>query len=434
MSKEYSPRQVSLEVSYKGGKQDEDIQKHTTGFSYTDVASGASDSISISLENIDKKWLNEWYPEKGSSITAKLELRNWEKSGKNQKFTCGKFIIDDMSFSGRPLTATLGAVSVPANTGFKLTKKSKTWEDVTIEQIAAKIAAAAGISLYYSAPTIKISEVEQSKETDSAFLYSLCVKYGLAMKVYNQKLIIFDEETYEQQGKIFTIDEKDIIPPWNFNSTMDGTYTGVRLTYTKPDTDKTISVLVGTEERLYEYDAQADSQYDAELQAKAKLRSENKKAKTLEIKIMANPDIIATSIVQITGLGKLNGLYYVDQVKHNIGTGYIMSLSMHWFADSREEKKAKASGNYVVQRGDTLTGISVRFYKTGVYWRKIYEANKEVIESTAKQRGYKSSDNGHWIFPGTVLVIPDKEVVESAAKKRIHKSSTGEIVTVKIKE
>lgn len=407
MSKEYSPRQVSLEVAYKGGKLDESIQKHITGFSYTDIASGASDSISVTLENTDKKWLNEWYPEKGSNITAKLVLKNWEKSGKKKKFTCGKFVIDDFSFEGKPYTATIGAVSLPASTGFKVTKKSKTWEDVTIEQIAAKIAASAGISLYYNAPTIKISEIEQSKQPDSAFLYSLCEKYGLAMKVYNHKLVIFDEETYEKKGKIFTIDEKDIIPPWNFNTTIDGTYTGVRLTYTKPDTDVTTSVLVGTEERLYEYDAQVDSQYDAELQAKAKLRSENKKAKTLEIKIVANPDIIATSIVQITGLGKINGLYYVDQAKHNIGSGYTMSLSMHWFADSRETKKAAKSGNYVVQRGDTLTGISVKFYKTGVYWRKIYEANKEVIESTAKKRGYKSSDNGHWIFPGTVLVIPE---------------------------
>ena len=409
MAKETSPRKVSLEITYKGNKLDEKIQEHITSFTYTDISSGASDSISLTLENIDKKWLNAWFPEKGSTITVKLVVKNWEKSGKKRTFTCGAFVIDDVSFSGRPLIATIGAVAVPADTGFKATKKSKTWEDVTIEQIASKIAEAAGIKLYYSAPSIKISELEQSNETDSSFLYSLCAKYGLAMKVYNKKLVIFDEEEYEKKQRITTIDEKNM-ESWSFNTTVDGTYTGVKLTYTKPSSNKTTSVTVGTTERLYEYSAQVDSQYDAELQAKAKLRSENKKAKTMEMKIMANEDIIASSIIQVTGLGKANGLYYVDQVKRSIGTGYIMNVSMHWFADDRNGYTViNKNAPHIVQEGDTLTDISMKYYKTSVYWNIILEANKQVIESTAKKHGYKNSDNGHWIFPGTVLTIPYPE-------------------------
>ena len=400
-----SPRKVSLEISYKGNKLDEKIQEHITSFSYTDVASGASDSISFSVENIDKKWFDEWFPEKGANITPKIVIKNWEKSGKQRTLTRGSYTVDDFSFTGRPLTGTIGAVSIPANTGFKSTKKSKTWEDVTIEQIAEKIAAAAGLKLYYSAPTIKLDEVEQSNEPDSSFLYSLCEKYGLAMKVYNNKIVIFDETEYEQKQRITKIDEKDMLN-WSFNSTIDGTYTGVKLTYTKPSTNKTVSVIVGTDERLYEYSAKVNSQYDAELQAKAKLRSENKKAKIMDIKIMANPDIYATTVIQVTGLGKMNGLYYVDKVKHNIGTGYTMSISMHWFADSRENKPEKKPDAYTVQSGDTLESISARYYKTGVYWRTIYDANKPLIESTAKKHRFANSDSGHWIFPGTILNIP----------------------------
>ena len=401
-----SPRKVSLEVTYKGKKLDEKIQERITSFAYTDIASGSSDSVSITLENIDKKWLNAWFPEKGATIMVKAVVKNWEKSGKKRTFTCGTFVIDDISFSGRPLTATIGAVAVPADTGFKATKRSKTWEDVTIEQIASKIAEAAGIKPYYSAPSIKISELEQSNETDSSFLYSLCAKYGLAMKVYNQKLVIFDEEEYEKKQKIVTVDEKDMLS-WSFNTTVDGTYTGVKLTYTKPSANKTTTVTVGTSERLYEYSAQVDGQYDAELQAMAKLRSENKKAKTMEMKIMANEDIIASGIIKVTGLGKANGLYYVDQVKRSIGTGYFMNVSMHWFADDRNGYAViNKNAPYTVQKGDTLESISAKFYKTSVYWNILLEANKQVIESTARKHGYKNSNNGHWIFPGTVLTIP----------------------------
>ena len=36
-----------------------------------------------------------------------------------------------------------------------------------------------------------------------------------------------------------------------------------------------------------------------------------------------------------------------------------------------------------------------------------YNANKEVIEATAKAHGKANSDNGRWIWPGTVLTIPE---------------------------
>lgn len=404
MAQEEATRKVVLTIDYYDDNLRKRIQNHTTSFTYTDVASGSSDSISISLANLEKKWLNEWMPEKGDSIAARIVLREWEKAGTAKSFHCGSFLIDDLSFRGRPLTGTIGAVSVPVSKGFKATQKSKTWEDVTVKEIASKIAESAGIELYYSAASIKIGELEQSSETDSSFLYGLCEKYGLAMKVYSNKLVIFDEEEYKKKDKVATIKEKDMLD-WSFNTTLDGTYTGVKLTYTKPSTNKTTSVTVGTEERLYEYSATVEGKYDAELQAAAKLRSENKKITTMTIKIVANPVIIASSVIEVTGLGKANGLYYVDKVSHTVGTGYTMTLSVHKFADTQPDTEEKAE-SYTVKKGDTLTGISQQFYKTGVYWRVIWEANEQVIESTAKARGRKNSDNGHWIYPGTVLEIP----------------------------
>ena len=43
---------------------------------------------------------------------------------------------------------------------------------------------------------------------------------------------------------------------------------------------------------------------------------------------------------------------------------------------------------------------------THLDWQKIYQANAETIEQEARKRGKKSSDNGRWIYPGTVLVLP----------------------------
>lgn len=62
-------------------------------------------------------------------------------------------------------------------------------------------------------------------------------------------------------------------------------------------------------------------------------------------------------------------------------------------------------GNYTVVSGDTLWGISVRFCGGGPNWPKLYDANAGTIEEEARKHGKASSDHGHWIWPGEVLVL-----------------------------
>lgn len=74
---------------------------------------------------------------------------------------------------------------------------------------------------------------------------------------------------------------------------------------------------------------------------------------------------------------------------------------------ARETKKETKKKQYTVVSGDNLWSIARKFYGgSGADWKKIYDANKSTIENTAKKHGYKSSNNGWWIFPGCVLTIP----------------------------
>lgn len=74
-------------------------------------------------------------------------------------------------------------------------------------------------------------------------------------------------------------------------------------------------------------------------------------------------------------------------------------------------RPAPQTTSYTVKDGDTLWGIAQRFLGSGTKWESIYQANKTIIEETAKRRwksaGYpgRDSENGHWIFTGTVLEI-----------------------------
>jgi nucleoid-associated protein YgaU len=56
-----------------------------------------------------------------------------------------------------------------------------------------------------------------------------------------------------------------------------------------------------------------------------------------------------------------------------------------------------AARTYVVKSGDTLSGISKEVYGTSALWRKIYEANTDVMDSPDA------------VKPGTTLRIPPKD-------------------------
>lgn len=61
---------------------------------------------------------------------------------------------------------------------------------------------------------------------------------------------------------------------------------------------------------------------------------------------------------------------------------------------------------YLIVGGDTLWSIAEKFYGDGTYKQQLYEANKETLDKEARYRGFTSSENGHWIFQGSVITLP----------------------------
>ncbi|WP_099205657.1 LysM peptidoglycan-binding domain-containing protein [Scatolibacter rhodanostii] len=72
--------------------------------------------------------------------------------------------------------------------------------------------------------------------------------------------------------------------------------------------------------------------------------------------------------------------------------------------NNRDTSTKPAVKSYTIKSGDTLWDIARTQLGNGTKWTAIYNANKILIDDTARKRGL--STGGHWIFPGTVLTIP----------------------------
>ena len=399
-------RKARVSVNYAGKNITQQIKSYIKSFSYTDVASGESDAMQLDLVDKDKKWMGAWLPSKGDKINPKIITYNWDKEDTEKTFKCGDFTLDDLSYSGRPLTCNIGAVSIPRNEAFNDRARTKTWEKVTIKEIAKEIAKRANITLYYEADTISIKSIEQNGQTDCKFLYSICQDYGLAMKVYANKICIFDEEVYEKKKVVATIDESHMIS-WSYNTTLAGTYTGAKISYTDPTDDKDHTVSIGSGKSILEVNVSADSEADAELKGKAKLANENKKSTTMSVTIKANSKIVASSNVNITGLKNLNGKYYVDKVKHRItGTdSYSMTLTLRLV----EKRKTSSSKQAVIQSMSITEGTKYTVKGGDTLWsiaKNNLDSGTKYTEAAAKAHGKSSSSNGSWLYPGTVITLP----------------------------
>lgn len=332
-------RRAETDLTWNGAAVTSKMVGYKGAVTYTDAASGEADSLEISTNDRESQWVTAWVPTPGDTLTAAIKLYDWDQEGDDRTLDCGFFILDDYTFSGWPRTGTISAVSVPADSAFRATQRSKTWEKATLQAIGNEIAARAGITLAWDVEgePITVESVEQSEQTDCEFYMGLCEEYGLAMKVYAQKIVVYDREKYKEKDPVATIRETEI-RSWSFRKTLEGTYTGGEYTYTDPNTEEEIKVTVGMGTRILKQSGKADNKADAERKITAAVANANHGAATLSLTIMGRADLVASQCITVVGLGTLiSGKYYIDSITHNIGGGYTMDMELSLVESGTEE-------------------------------------------------------------------------------------------------
>ena len=322
-------RRAEVDLTWNGAAVTSKMENYKSTVTYTDPASGEADSLEISLNDRDRQWTTAWLPKTGDTLTAAIKVYDWNQEGDNRTLDCGFFILDNYTFSWWPMEGTISAVSVPADSAFRATQRTKTWEKATLQAIGTEIAARAGITLVWDVEgePITVESVEQSEQTDCEFYMSLCEEYGLSMKVYAQKIAVYDREKYKEKDPVATIRESEI-EGGSWESKLEGTYTGGEYTYTDPTTEEEIKVTVGAGTRILKKSGKADNKADAERKIAAAVANANHGATTLSLTIMGRADLVAGQCVTVVGIGRLSGKYFIDSITHTVGGGYTMALEL----------------------------------------------------------------------------------------------------------
>lgn len=326
-------RSIRVKVLYDNKDISEDIAPFLKSFSYNDNLSGTADDIDLTLEDRRELWEGDWLPEKGAMLTVSLISANWEQTGE-EELALGLFEVDEIELSGLPHEVKIKGVSVPENNKLRGEERSRSWEKVKLSAIAKDIADEAELELFIDTDNDKeLDRAEQTEESDLSFLMRICKDNGLALKITDGKLVIFDEEKYEQAEPVGVIDKySSRVTGYSLRSKTREVYAACHVKYDNTQTGELIEYTFRPDEekkgKTLQVSEQVQSVAEAEEKAKKKLREKNREEVTVGLNLIGSFRYSAGLTYKLSGFHAFDGKYLITKVGHSVGGGYQLSLDM----------------------------------------------------------------------------------------------------------
>lgn len=340
--KEYA-RRTYISLIFDNKNITEELNRYLISFGYTDNEEGMADDINLKLADPERVWLYKWLNSpksgskpKGHTIDVTIIQKNWDGDGKDKALHCGEFELDNPCFEGPPLTVTLKASSIKATAAIKNEKKTKAWEGYSLKSIGQEIANNAGYKYLYELSDIhQIERVEQVTQSDLPFLQKLCKDYGVALKVTDKQIVLFDQSDYEKKPVVKTISLNDSgLKSYSFSAgTADKAYKACTIKYTNPNNKKTIKVTYKspdiTEGEILEIRSKkVSNEADALKLAKKKLRDKNKGEYTCKLTLDGDVGLVSGLTVELKDFGVMDGRWIISNAEHNVTGGYEINISL----------------------------------------------------------------------------------------------------------
>ena len=359
---------TQLHVTYMSTDISVDVNKDLLSFVYTDNCNDEADNFKLTLKDETGKWAGTWSPTRGEYIDAFIttDFRG--------SLMPGMMIVDSLSTSGSPRIFEITAVSIPLDNTIRRTPKTRNFEQINLQKIAAQIASEAGLEFMFDSQEDPVYDrIDQRQESDLAFLKRLCDEAGLSVKVSAEMLIIFDQLSYEKKDPVcsYVLGLHGVLS-WSFNSQQSQRYRActVKWRNVKKKTKSTANLqgimllaasdndvdIWGTNDigkkgkrkksaeyidytyvdetvdesgQIYVIKKRCSSLQEAERIAKAKLRQLNLRQTTGTLTLVGNPLLMAGECVLLQNFGSFDGKFFIEQAEHSVNSGgYITSIQV----------------------------------------------------------------------------------------------------------
>ena len=237
-------RSIRVIVIFNKVDISDEIAHSISSLNYTDNSKNAIDDLEIELENLEYRWLKEWYPDENAQLLVGIheELEN-----ETNFLDLGTFYVDEPTFEDQKLT--LKCLALPLDQNIRDQKNSVAWEKVTLKELVMQIANKHEMNAELYAENVFFERLDQNKETDLAFINRVVKEIGLNMKVSDDKIIIFDDEEMEKNDTIEVFNIKDYrIRSFSLKKKNKEIYDKVEVSYYDPDTKKVVKEIITKEE------------------------------------------------------------------------------------------------------------------------------------------------------------------------------------------
>ena len=273
-------RNIRVIVIFNKVDISDEIAHSISSLNYTDNSKNAIDDLEIELENLDYRWLKEWYPDENAQLLVGIheELEN-----ETNFLDLGTFYVDEPTFEDQKLT--LKCLALPLDQNIRDQKNSVAWERVTLKELVMQIANKHEMNAELYAENVFFERLDQNQETDLAFINRVVKEIGLNMKVSDDKIIIFDDEEIEKNDTIEVFNIKDYrIRSFSLKKKNKEIYDKVEVSYYDPDKKKVVKEIITKEELDKRNEVTTGDSEEKESKAKDSKKTNKKSQKKINKK------------------------------------------------------------------------------------------------------------------------------------------------------
>lgn len=302
--------------------------------SYTDKLQNESDELELRVEDAAGRWRSSWYPDKGDDVSLKLGYAG------SALMESGSFKVDEIELEGPPSVVTIRGLAAGLDSGAR-TRRSEAYEKQSLRDVAGKTAARLGLTVTGTVPVLTFDRLTQNEETDLAFLRRVAATFGYVFSIRGSQLVFHDRTLLDTAKPVLKLTPSDLTR-YRFKDRSEGVYTAVEVAYYTPKGHKLVTHtehVAGSAAGLaggapkgetLKLVARCENKAQAVAMAKAALRSSHAVRTKGSLWLQGEPRLVAGVNVELSGFGKLSGLYQATTSKHEVsrGNGYTVELEV----------------------------------------------------------------------------------------------------------